>query len=65
MRQIYHFNILIRTFAPFQIIMVYKILAEINKALLPKYSRKDLTKLSKLDQAIIAYRIWVTKKVLK
>lgn len=45
--------------------MLYRILAEINKILLPKYSRKDLTKLSKMDQAIIAYRIWVTKKVLK
>lgn len=45
--------------------MFYRILAKINKAVLPSFAKKDLTKLSKFDQAIIAYRLWVTKKVLK
>lgn len=44
--------------------MIYKILAKINKAILPSYVHKDLMNLSKLDKAIIAYRLWVTKKVL-
>jgi len=43
---------------------MFKILAKINKVILPKYSKKDLTKLSKLDQAIIGYRYWVTKNAL-
>jgi hypothetical protein len=39
---------------------VFKILAQINKLILPRYSKKDITKLSKLEQAIVAYRYWVT-----
>jgi len=43
---------------------MFKLLAKINKIILPKYSRKDITNLSKLDQAIIGYRYWVTKNAL-
>ena len=43
---------------------IFKILAAVNKAILPRYSRRDLNKLSKLDQAFIAYRYWVTKNSL-
>jgi hypothetical protein len=39
---------------------VFKILAQVNKWVLPRYSKKDITKLSKLEQAIVAYRYWVT-----
>jgi hypothetical protein len=39
---------------------VFKILAQINKLILPRYSKKDITKLSKLEKAIVAYRYWVT-----
>ena len=39
---------------------IFKILASINKVILPRYSKKDLTKLRKIDQAIVAYRYWVT-----
>ena len=43
---------------------IFKILAKINKVVLPKYGKKDLTKLSKVDMAIIGYRYWVTKNSL-
>ncbi len=39
---------------------VFKFLAQINKLILPRYSKKDITKLSKLAQAVVAYRYWVT-----
>lgn len=42
----------------------YKILARINKAVLPRISRKNLNKLSALDKAIVAYRYWVTTNAL-
>ncbi|MBW8243378.1 SsrA-binding protein [Muricauda oceani] len=46
--------------------MFYKILAKINKALLPSYSKKglDLAKASKLQMAIIGWRYFVTKNAL-
>jgi len=43
---------------------IFKLLAGINKWILPRYSKRDITKLSIIDQAIIAYRYWVTKNVL-
>ncbi len=45
---------------------MYLILAKINKAILPSYSKQqlDLTKASKLQLAIIAWRSYVTKKVI-
>jgi hypothetical protein len=39
---------------------LFKILARINKRILPRYSARDLNKLSKLDKALVAYRYWVT-----
>ena len=39
---------------------VFKILAKINKLILPKYAYRDLTKLSKFDYVIIGWRYWVT-----
>ena len=42
----------------------FKILAKLNRVLLPKYSKRDISKLSKLDQALVAYRYWVTLHVL-
>ncbi|MER3317782.1 SsrA-binding protein [Flagellimonas lutimaris] len=46
--------------------MFYKILAKINKALLPSYTKKglDLSQASKLQLAIIGWRYFVTKKAL-
>jgi len=43
---------------------IFKILANINKAVLPSYRNKDLNKLSKVDKAIIGWRYWVTKNAL-
>ncbi len=43
---------------------IFKILAKINKVILPRYSHKDLNKLSKLDYAIIGWRYWVTTNSL-
>ncbi|ADR21588.1 hypothetical protein MATR_07810 [Marivirga tractuosa] len=42
----------------------FKILAKINKIILPSLAKKDLTKLSKLEKAIVAYRYIVTKNSL-
>jgi hypothetical protein len=39
---------------------VFRLLAKINKVILPRYSKRDLNKLGKLDKAIVAYRYWVT-----
>ena len=43
---------------------IFKILAKINKAIMPSYAKKDLTKLSNMNKAIIVYRYWVTKNSL-
>ena len=42
----------------------FKILARINKFLLPRYSKRDINRLSKFDKALVAYRYWVTTNVL-
>ena len=46
--------------------MFYKVLAKINKVILPSYSKKglDLSKASKLQLAIIEWRYFVTTKAL-
>lgn len=43
---------------------LFKVIARINKWILPRYSKRDVTKLSKLDKAIIGFRYWVTKNSL-
>lgn len=43
---------------------VFQVLAKINKVLLPRYSHRDLSKLSSLDKLLVAYRYWVTKNSL-
>ncbi len=44
---------------------LFKFLAKVNKVILPRYSNHDLTKLSKLDKALVAYRYWVTTHALE
>ncbi len=44
--------------------LVFKILAALNKILLPKYSQRNVNQLSKMDKALVAYRYWVTLHVL-
>jgi hypothetical protein len=45
---------------------MYKILAQINKIILPSFSKQrlDLVKAKKWQMAIIGYRYFVTKKAL-
>ncbi|MBL7859346.1 MAG: hypothetical protein JNM57_16760 [Cyclobacteriaceae bacterium] len=44
---------------------IFKMLAFVNRKILPRYSQRDITKLSKLDKALVAYRYWVTLHVLE
>lgn len=44
--------------------LFFKTLASLNKILLPRYSKRNLYKLSKFDQAVVAYRYWVTLNAL-
>ncbi|HTF17202.1 MAG TPA: hypothetical protein VK658_03965 [Chryseolinea sp.] len=39
---------------------LFKTLAHLNKRFLPRYSKRDINNLSKVDKALIAYRYWVT-----
>jgi hypothetical protein len=39
---------------------LFKILAKLNKVIMPRFSRKDITRLSKVEKGLIAYRYWVT-----
>ncbi|MCT4630414.1 SsrA-binding protein [Winogradskyella sp.] len=45
---------------------IFKIIAKINKVILPSYSKRqlDLSKASKLQLAIIGWRAYVTKNAL-
>ena len=45
---------------------MYKILAKINKLILPSFTKKrlDLAKAKKWQMAIIGYRAFITKKAL-
>jgi hypothetical protein len=40
--------------------IAFQFLAKVNKLILPRYSKRDITRLSKLDKAIVAFRYWVT-----
>jgi len=40
-------------------------LAKVNKIILPRYSKRDLNHLSKLDKVLIGYRYWITKNTLR
>ncbi|MDF4202333.1 SsrA-binding protein [Maribacter sp. SA7] len=45
---------------------LYKLIAKLNKAILPSYSKQqlDLSKASKLQMALIGWRYFITKKAL-
>jgi hypothetical protein len=43
----------------------FKTLASLNKVLMPRFSKRDLSRLKKWEQALIAYRYWVTKNALE
>lgn len=46
---------------------LFKILAKINKATLPSYTKQrlDLSKASKFQMAIFGWRLYVTKRALE
>jgi len=39
---------------------IFKVLAKINKLILPKYYNRDLKALKKWEMAIVGYKYWVT-----
>ena len=39
---------------------LFQALALVNKLIVPRMSKKDLTKLTKMQKVIVAYRYWVT-----
>jgi hypothetical protein len=43
---------------------LFRLLARINKLILPRYSKRDITRLSKVEKLIVAYRYWITKNSL-
>ncbi len=43
---------------------LFRTLAAINRAVLPKLWNKDLLRLSKWQKLLVAYRYWVTRNVL-
>ena len=44
---------------------LFQLLAKVNKLVLPRYSQRDLNKISKLDKLIIGYRYIITKNAIK
>lgn len=42
----------------------FKSLARINKLIMPRYSKRDITKLSKFEKVMVGYRYYVTKNAL-
>ena len=47
-------------------IKIFTVLAKLNKAILPSYSKKqlDLSKATKMQLAIIGWRVYVTKNAV-
>lgn len=43
---------------------LFRLMARVNKAVLPRMWDKDLLRLSKGQKLIVAWRIWVTKHSL-
>ena len=45
---------------------IFKLIAKLNKAILPSYSKRqlDLSKATKLQLAIIGWRVYITKNAL-
>ncbi|HMQ76075.1 MAG TPA: SsrA-binding protein [Flavobacteriales bacterium] len=42
----------------------FRLLARLNKAVLPTLWDKDLTRLSKAQKLLVAWRYWVTRNAL-
>ena len=48
----------------FQKKYIYRGLAMINKLIMPKLYKKDITKLKNYEKVILSYKYWVTKNSL-
>ena len=44
--------------------LFFKVLARLNKLIIPTFRYKDLSRLRKLDKLVIVYRYWVTRNSL-
>jgi hypothetical protein len=44
--------------------LFFKSLAKLNKLIMPRFSQRNLYKLKKWEQALVAYRYWVTSNAL-
>ncbi len=44
--------------------ILFKIIAKLNKWVLPSYKNKDLLNLSKFDKLVIGFRYYITKNAL-
>jgi len=44
---------------------LFQLLAFINRMILPRMSKRDLTKLKTWEKAIVAYRYWVTTNAIE
>ena len=42
----------------------FKTLAKVNRLIMPRYSKKDITKLTKFEKAMVGYRYYITKNAL-
>ncbi len=43
---------------------LFRFLAKLNRVILPRYSKHDITRLTKFQKLIVGYRYWVTKNSL-
>ncbi|MBX7129532.1 MAG: SsrA-binding protein [Flavobacteriales bacterium] len=43
---------------------IFRIMARLNRLVLPKMWDKDLLRLSKAQKLLVAYRYWVTRNAL-
>lgn len=44
--------------------ILFELLAKFNKSFLPKYYKRDLSKLKNWEKAIVGYKYWVITKAL-
>jgi hypothetical protein len=44
--------------------ILFKTLAKVNKVIMPRYSQRDITRLTKFEKGLVAYRYWVTLNAL-
>ncbi len=44
--------------------LFFKILAKVNKLIIPSLYKKDIGKLKRYEKVILGYRYWVTKNIL-